>query len=85
MSLLTGQYFDVPDHDHGGFDLKSGVKRRFFQSAEQPGSGWEDTGRVDDSVASRMGVINGKYSAVDLSVLMERGGRDGYAADEGDG
>jgi len=78
MSLLTGQYFDVAEHD---IDFRSGVKRRFFQSAEL-GSGWEEMGGVDDAVASRMG---GKYGAVDLSVLMERGGRGGYAVDEGYG
>ena len=81
MSLLTGQYFDVADHD---LDFKPGAKRRFFQSAEL-GSGWEDTSGVDDVVASRMGVISGKYGAGDLSMLMERGGRDGYAVDEGYG
>jgi hypothetical protein len=81
MSLLTGQYFDVAEHD---LDFKSGAKRRFFQSAEL-GSGWEDTGGVDDVVASRMGIIGGKYGTVDLSVLMERGGRDGYVMDEGYG
>jgi hypothetical protein len=79
MSLLTGQYFDVAEHD---LDFRSGVKRRFFQSAEL-GSGWEDTGGVDDAVASRMGVISGKYGAMDLSVLMEMGGMDGYVVDEG--
>ena len=84
MSLLSGQYFDIPEHDHGAVDLKSGAKRRFFQSAV-PGGGWEGMGGVDDAVASRMGVINGKYREVDLSALMERGVRDGYAVDEGDG
>ena len=78
MSLLTGQYFDVAEHD---LDSRLGMKRRFFQSAEL-GSGWEDTGGVDDAVASRMGVINGRYGAVDLSVLMEMGGRDGYVVNE---
>jgi len=83
MSLLTGQYFDVPKHDHGAFDLKSGAKRRFFQSAVP--SGWEGTGGVDDAVASRMGIINGKYREVDLSVLMELGARDVYTVDKDDG
>lgn len=81
MSLLTGQYFDVVEHD---FDFQSGAKRRFFQSAEL-GSGWEDAGGVDDAVASRIGVISGKYGAMDLSVLMEMGGRDGYVVVEGYG
>jgi len=79
MSLLTGQYFDVVDHD---LDFKPGAKRRFFQSAEL-GTEWEDVCGVDGVVASRMGMINGKYGAADLSVLMERGGRDEYLADEG--
>jgi len=85
MSLLTGQYFDVVDHHHHhhhDLDLKSGAKRKFFQSAEL-GTEWEDMCGVDGVVASRMGMINGKYGAADLSVLMERGGRDEYLVDEG--
>ncbi|KIM38720.1 hypothetical protein M413DRAFT_447667 [Hebeloma cylindrosporum] len=82
ISLLTGQYFDVADHHDFDFDFKSGAKRRFFPCPE-PRSPWEDMGGVDDAVASRMGVVRGKYGGVDLSVLMERGGRDEYLMDEG--
>ena len=83
MSLLTGQYFDVPEHRRRAFDLKSGAKRRFFQSAVP--DEWEGIGGVDDAVALRMGVINGKYREVDFPAIMEREGRDGYTADDGDG
>ncbi|GLB34288.1 putative histone deacetylase [Lyophyllum shimeji] len=70
MSLLTGQYFDVPAHEHGYSHFEHGAvpgktaKRRFFQSAA----------RWDDNLES---VILGKdaTSPIPIGDLMERGGR----------
>jgi len=68
MSLLTGQYFDVPVHEHGYGHFELGAvpgktaKRRFFQSAA----------RWDENVES---VILGKHpSPIPIGDLMERGG-----------
>ena len=44
MSLMTGQYFDIPIHEHGYSHFEHGAapgkaaKRRFFQSAAR----WDD-------------------------------------------
>ncbi|KAG5653375.1 hypothetical protein H0H81_000876 [Sphagnurus paluster] len=70
MSLLTGQYFDVPIHEHGYSHFETGAapgktaKRRFFQSAA----------RWDENMES---VILGRHAAstLPLGELMERGGR----------
>ncbi|KAG6828313.1 hypothetical protein H0H92_008428 [Tricholoma furcatifolium] len=70
MSLLTGQYFDVPVHEEGYSHFEHGAlpgktaKRRFFQSAAR----WDET--LED-------VIIGKVPPcpVPLGELMERGGR----------
>src|ERR1700733_6129185 len=46
MSLLSGQYFDIPTHEHGYSHFESGavpgkaVKRRLFHSAAR----WDDVG-----------------------------------------
>ncbi|KAF5387974.1 hypothetical protein D9615_000857 [Tricholomella constricta] len=72
MSLLTGQYFDVPSHEHGYGHFEHGAvpgktaKRRFFQSAA----------RWDENIES---VILAKHVAspqlqIPLGELMERGG-----------
>ncbi|KAG6845536.1 hypothetical protein H0H87_007780 [Tephrocybe sp. NHM501043] len=70
MSLLTGQYFDVPVQEQGYSHFEHGAvpgktaKRRFFQSA----ASWDET--IED-------VIIGKLSPFPIQIgeLMERGGR----------
>ncbi|KAG5352031.1 hypothetical protein C0989_004126 [Termitomyces sp. Mn162] len=78
MSLLTGQYFDVPVHEAGYSHFEHGAvpgktaKRRFFQSSAR----WDET--IED-------VIIGKHVpfAIPIGELMERGGQP-PGVDEGD-
>ncbi|KAF8967474.1 hypothetical protein BDZ97DRAFT_2056877 [Flammula alnicola] len=84
MSLLTGQYYDVPIQEHGfehyecGALPVKGTKRRFFQSG--PGAPWDDL--VDGNLSLRTGIVNG--AGRPLSRLMEGGGRDVEVFEEED-
>ncbi|KAG6917573.1 hypothetical protein DXG01_002042 [Tephrocybe rancida] len=70
MSLLTGQYFDVPVHEqgynhfeHGALPTKT-AKRRFFQSAAR----WDET--IEDVIIEKLSPFH-----IPIGELMENGGR----------
>jgi histone deacetylase 1/2 len=73
MSLLTGQYFDIPTHEHGYTHFESGAvpgkaaKRRFFQSAAR----WDD---VAERVTLAKLVVSPIPPGMTLGELMETGG-----------
>ena len=79
MSLLTGQYFDIPLHEHGYRHYEVGAvpgkaaKRRFFQSS----ACWDES--VEQVVLRRQGGSPTGHSCA-LGDLMERGGKgnEGY-------
>lgn len=63
MSLMTGQYYDIPTQDDeyahyecGAAPTKS-TKRRFFSGPG--GGGWDDFGGVDSRVNARTKMTNG--------------------------
>ena len=76
MSLLTGQYFDVPAHEHGyehyecGATPMKSVKRRFFASGA-----WDGGDFVDAELDARRGVLGGGGGRQPLGRTMERGGQ----------
>ena len=76
MSLLTGQYFDVPAHEHGYEHYECGaapmksVKRRFFASGA-----WDGGDFVDAELDARRGVLGGGGGRQPLGRTMERGGQ----------
>jgi histone deacetylase 1/2 len=73
MSLLTGQYFDIPTHENGYSHFESGAlpgkaaKRRFFQSAAR----WDDAA---ERVTLSKPVVSPVLPTMTLGELMERGG-----------
>jgi histone deacetylase 1/2 len=73
MSLLSGQYFDIPTHEHGYSHFESGavpgkaVKRRFFQSAAR----WDDVG---ERVTLSKLMVSPIHPTMGIGELMERGG-----------
>lgn len=73
MSLLTGQYFDIPTHERGYIHFESGAapgkvaKRRFFQSSAR----WDD---VAERVTLAKPVVSPIPPTINLGELMERGG-----------
>jgi len=80
MSLLTGQYFDIPEepeyaHYTCGVDTSRPTKRRFFLP--------DEGGGVDSSVDMQTRMFNG-YGRHDLAGLMARGGRSADEAEEED-
>ncbi|KAF8975988.1 hypothetical protein BDQ17DRAFT_1441288 [Cyathus striatus] len=84
MSLLTGQYYDVPVHEAGyeHFDYGKGGRRRFFQSSAR----WDED--FKQVLVGKMGDSPGLPRGMDLGRLMERGGKteedgDGEEWDEG--
>ncbi|ESK86297.1 histone deacetylase rpd3 [Moniliophthora roreri MCA 2997] len=77
ISLLTGQYYDIPIHEEGydhfediGLSGKL-AKRRFFQSEAT----WDDTYRKVLVGKQFFPYANGGTGSVGLGELMERGGR----------
>lgn len=95
MSLLTGQYYDVPSYDEdyahydscGAANERNGnMKRRFFLSGPGVAGGWEDDGGVDTSVKMRTKIVNGfmmnGYAQHDLVPLMERSGQRDVDAED---
>lgn len=64
MSLLTGQYYDIPtqDDDYAHYECgaapNKSMKRRFFLNGPG-GGGWDDSGGVDSGVNARTRVTNG--------------------------
>lgn len=94
MSLLTGQYYDVPSNDEeyahydscGAANEERNMKRRFFLSGPGVAGGWDDLGGVDSSVKARTRIVNGfmnGYAQHDLVPLMERS-RDGEDGEDDD-
>ncbi|KAF8885808.1 histone deacetylase RPD3 [Infundibulicybe gibba] len=84
MSLLTGQYFDVPVHEQGfghfdyGAPPGKAAKRKFFQS----GARWDEA--FERVLVERKGASPVPHS-LGLAGLMDRGGRDHESiVDEGD-
>ncbi|KAG6820925.1 hypothetical protein H0H93_009699 [Arthromyces matolae] len=70
MSLLTGQYFDVPVNEEGFSHFEHGAlpsktaKRRFFQSSAK----WNE--HIEDAIIEKHAPYN-----IPIGELMERGGR----------
>lgn len=87
MSLLTGQYFDVPTHESGFGHYDCGAapvkttRRRFFQSGDGK---WDDMNVVDAAVGVGREGFGNQVKLQDLASIMERGGRgmDIYAEDD---
>lgn len=86
MSILTGQYYDIPaddlgyNHYHpGGPELARTERRRFFPTQW----GWEDSFQKilhsRDGIISPLNVVKGNNG---VKEVMERGGR--YDSDEED-
>lgn len=73
MSLLSGQYFDIPTNEHGYSHFENGAvpgkaaKRRFFQSVAR----WDD---VAERVTLSKLVVSPIPPTVGIGELMERGG-----------
>lgn len=82
MSLLTGQYYDVPTHEHGYEHYDCGVspvkstKRRFFTNGA-----WDEGDLVDAELDARRSVLGGGRS---LARTMEHGGQYVDIFDEDD-
>ncbi|KAF9524494.1 histone deacetylase RPD3 [Crepidotus variabilis] len=90
MSLLTGQYFDVPSHE-GGFapdlpstgPLRTASRRRFFQSGD--GGVWDDDYNVVDAAVDRArDAYRYQVRPQDLAGLLDRTGRIGLYGEDGD-
>ena len=87
MSIITGQYFDIPDDEHGYEHFQQTgdktIRRSFFQSSAR----WDED--VQQIVMGREKLaspwdVGDRAGVTSVGEMMERGGRSGDEMGEED-